>query len=237
MTRAAVVWAENGHLRVAEVPEHVPCVIGRAPDAGVVVNNQTVSRQHALIRAQAGVFLVEHLSRVNPTWVNNVVVDRPTRLADGNALRVGTVELVFHDLAAADQVVSRFVCGHCQRENKRTDKECWYCGTSLVTAPSATLQRIYAVCRIVPAGGGAHTLYPGDRFLIRPGGGGELQRSGTIAGNEIAAVEIRDNRPVLVLRAPDPSLTVNDRPAVDGQPLRTGDEIQAGPARFAVIAR
>ena len=66
--------------------------MGRAPRADFVVDAALVSRVHCRITAGRDGLDVEDLKSTNGTFVNDRRVDRG-RLADGDRLRIGRVEL------------------------------------------------------------------------------------------------------------------------------------------------
>ena len=57
----------------------------------------TVSRLHARLRFDDGVWLIENLSNVNPLCLNGMVVAAPTALEDGDEIQVGEVVLRYRD--------------------------------------------------------------------------------------------------------------------------------------------
>lgn len=66
-----------------------PVLLGRAEDADVVVESDTVSRHHArLEREDSGVWVVTDLQSTNGTYVNDALVGRDV-LANGDFIRVG----------------------------------------------------------------------------------------------------------------------------------------------------
>ncbi|MFX0591924.1 FHA domain-containing protein [Melissospora conviva] len=79
-------------------------VIGRGPEATVLIDDHRISRRHAAIRlAPQEAFLVD-LGSTNGTWCNGQPVGAETRLADGDRIRLGLVEVRYCDPAAADTV-------------------------------------------------------------------------------------------------------------------------------------
>jgi len=81
--------------------------IGRAQGNTIVVNDSTVSRQHARIRLELAPadqadskdrFMLYDLGSANGTFVNGKRIDAPEALADGDTVRFGEVEFAFKQL-------------------------------------------------------------------------------------------------------------------------------------------
>jgi adenylate cyclase len=73
------------------------CVLGRASDAAVVINDPKVSRRHAMIHEQAeGEFCLIDLGSANGTRLNKRRIGQPTRLADGDVIEVAQYTFTFH---------------------------------------------------------------------------------------------------------------------------------------------
>lgn len=71
--------------------------LGRSPECEAVLQSEWISRQHARIRHQDGVFVIAPLSDKNPTIVN----DEPTEgreLEDGDFVRLGRTTLRFRSV-------------------------------------------------------------------------------------------------------------------------------------------
>lgn len=70
-------------------------ILGRDPLAGIRVPSESVSRQHArLVVAGAGA-TIEDLGSKNGTYVRGKRIAAPTRLEDGDSLRLGSVTFAF----------------------------------------------------------------------------------------------------------------------------------------------
>ena len=69
-------------------------VLGRAGDEVIVIDAATISRRHARI-VVSGRAWVEDLGSKNGTWVGDTKIGGPTPLADGDALRLGSVRFTF----------------------------------------------------------------------------------------------------------------------------------------------
>ncbi len=71
-------------------------VLGRHPECQVVVEDLAVSRQHARITSRNGKFLLEDLKSRNGTHLNRRMIQQPTRLLDGDRIRICDHVFVFH---------------------------------------------------------------------------------------------------------------------------------------------
>ena len=105
--RAADTFAHRAHRRDAR---HAIAAAARDPrdrarsQATVLIDDHRISRRHAAIRlAPQEAFLVD-LGSTNGTWCNGQPVGAETRLADGDRIRLGLVEVRYCDPAAADTV-------------------------------------------------------------------------------------------------------------------------------------
>ena len=62
--------------------------IGRQADCDITVRERSVSRVHAVLRFEAGLWQVDHRSRTNPTLLNGEPVTHPVALYDGDELTI-----------------------------------------------------------------------------------------------------------------------------------------------------
>ncbi len=85
-----LIWAD-GRAGLGE-GEHV---LGRDPDLELFLDSPGVSRRHARIRIAGEDATVEDLGSKNGTFVADRRLDSPTRLVDGDVIRVGSVQLTF----------------------------------------------------------------------------------------------------------------------------------------------
>lgn len=69
--------------------------IGRADDNQIRLKSGDISRRHAMISASEGAYLLRDLQSQNGTFVNGQRIASHV-LADGDRVRVGNIELVFH---------------------------------------------------------------------------------------------------------------------------------------------
>jgi predicted component of type VI protein secretion system len=70
-------------------------VIGRSPDADVVLSSTDVSRRHAEIVPDAAGWLLVDLGSTNGLRLNSRSVGVPTLLTDGDVIEIGSFELAF----------------------------------------------------------------------------------------------------------------------------------------------
>lgn len=93
-TALVVCWIEWGRTRFPlSVGEHV---IGREEDADVRIDASTVSRRHARVIVQPNRAMLQDFDSKNGTFRGDERVTSSTPLADGDALRIGTVLVTFH---------------------------------------------------------------------------------------------------------------------------------------------
>jgi serine phosphatase RsbU (regulator of sigma subunit) len=78
-----------------------PCGIGRAPENRVVLTDSSVSRQHARIFFADEAWWIEDLGSKNGTKVNGTLAEGPKRVKPGDALQVGSFQLVFSSETAS----------------------------------------------------------------------------------------------------------------------------------------
>jgi len=69
--------------------------IGRGQNNQVVLNDPTVSRNHAWIKAEGDSFLIFDVGSANGTFVNDRRVEDPQHLTNGDVVRFGEAEFVF----------------------------------------------------------------------------------------------------------------------------------------------
>ncbi|MBV9646565.1 MAG: FHA domain-containing protein [Candidatus Eremiobacteraeota bacterium] len=73
----------------------VPILIGRSPEATVVLADPQVSRLHARIDVWNGEVAVRDLQSRNGTWLNARPIDEPVPLRAGDELELGSTRVVF----------------------------------------------------------------------------------------------------------------------------------------------
>jgi hypothetical protein len=231
MSRFALTWMDDERTVAVGIDGSRDVVIGRDLASDIVIPMPTVSRRHAVLRMGGPRILIENASATNPTRVSGAWIAAPTPLEDGDEIETGGRVMRFWDLATGDHL-SGPVCSHCGRENPSADGDCWFCGTSLVNAPSGIRRTSHARCRLVGTDGRAVDLVEGEvlRFaddgIVRPMKEGQSEGPG---------IDLDVDRPVLV----------GDVGAVEGpdggqigeRGLATGDILRVGGRVYAVIVR
>lgn len=69
--------------------------LGRGDGNDIVLNEKRISRSHAEVRFDHGVYSIHDLFSQNGVFVNNVKINRPTPLKDRDRVRIGGYEFVF----------------------------------------------------------------------------------------------------------------------------------------------
>lgn len=84
----------EGPLRGVSVPlKESGVLLGRNPEATLVLEDDYASGRHARVYAEGRDWYVEDLGSTNGTLVNGSAIDRPEKLQDGTQLRIGTTVL------------------------------------------------------------------------------------------------------------------------------------------------
>ena len=74
--------------------------IGRSPGNDLAIDSPFVSREHAVVTAEAGSYLIQDLSSKNGTWVNGARLGaQPQRLTDGDRISIGHDQLALRFFA------------------------------------------------------------------------------------------------------------------------------------------
>ena len=70
-------------------------IVGRDEDSTIFIDDGSVSRRHARIHTAAGEATIEDLGSKNGTSVGGAKIDKPHPLRDGEAIRLGFLDLTF----------------------------------------------------------------------------------------------------------------------------------------------
>ncbi len=81
----------DGSIETVSSIDHSPYTVGRAPDRDLVLSHPYVSRKHAEIIFDGGVFYVVDTGSRHGTFVNGIRVDRQ-RLTTNDAIHFGSIE-------------------------------------------------------------------------------------------------------------------------------------------------
>jgi hypothetical protein len=94
--RGATLVIRSGGGRAGEsfTIEEDRVSIGRSPDAGVFLDDVTVSRNHALLVRRRDGLYIDDLGSLNGTYVNRRRIESH-RLADGDEIQVGKYKLSY----------------------------------------------------------------------------------------------------------------------------------------------
>jgi DNA-binding winged helix-turn-helix (wHTH) protein len=96
LRRFRVVWTDGrAWLRGGDN------VFGRDPDLDLYFHSSSISRRHALIRIAGDEATIEDLGSKNGTFVADRRIDGPRRLADGDRIRMGSIQLTFNAIRPA----------------------------------------------------------------------------------------------------------------------------------------
>lgn len=112
-----------------------PTLIGRSADCHVTIEDPLVSRQHARIVIDGDDAVFEDLGSRNGVKVNGVSMRAPTKLKDGDRLRIGTQELVFCRVGPATQFPAKTTgflryCAQCRLPYPQELAACPACGAT-----------------------------------------------------------------------------------------------------------
>jgi predicted component of type VI protein secretion system len=110
-------------------------LLGRSAECHVTIEDPLVSRQHARILIDGDDAVFEDLGSRNGVKINGVLVKSPTRLKDGDRIRIGTQELVFCQVgagAASPAKTTGFLryCANCRLPYPQELAACPACGAT-----------------------------------------------------------------------------------------------------------
>lgn len=91
-----------------ELPDHEPQLIGRSSEA-LPISDTTVSRRHAELTPDDGVWWIRDLASQNGTYLNGVRLSERQRLRAGDQIRVGATLFVFGATESRDPEVVRLM--------------------------------------------------------------------------------------------------------------------------------
>ncbi len=94
--------------RKFELPDHEPQLIGRSSEA-LPIDDNAISRRHAELTPDDGLWWIRDLESQNGTYVNGVKIADRTKLRPGDQIRTGQTLFVFGQTAARDLNIVRVV--------------------------------------------------------------------------------------------------------------------------------
>lgn len=101
---AKLTWVDpnTGEEKDFLLMEGVTITIGRSMTNEISIREQHVSRQHAVISYQYGMFMISDLGSVNNTFVNDQELKEPFPLASGDVIRLYVPELRFSSIVTSE---------------------------------------------------------------------------------------------------------------------------------------
>jgi pSer/pThr/pTyr-binding forkhead associated (FHA) protein len=98
---------EGRRLELGE--DQAEVTLGRSPECDFALNDQNISRRHALIKRTWNGFTVQDLGSKNGVLVNGKRADGPANIKDGDELQIGSIKLTFID--PASRILDQFGVG------------------------------------------------------------------------------------------------------------------------------
>jgi FHA domain-containing protein len=233
MSRFALTWVVGPRPEAFELDPARAYVIGRDPSSEVVLDHPTVSRRQAELRGEGSRMTIENLSATNPTKLAGVPIRETVELEDGSTISAGEVPVSYWDLASGDRL-SGPRCSHCNRENSAADQECWFCGTSLVNAPTTIRSKLRVACRLVGPDG-VHSVL--DEGVLEFAADGSVLAGRSTGGADAQSITVHEGEARLVGEGPASIEGVTSEPGQPSRPLVTGDHVVAGGRTYVVIVR
>ncbi len=102
MQQYVVVAFRDGEPDRQCVLKEAGCVVGRIPEADLVLSDTTISRQHAVLRIANGRVRIQDLSSTNGVFVNGEQVQQSV-VHEGDFMSVGAYTVVIRSLEETDQ--------------------------------------------------------------------------------------------------------------------------------------
>lgn len=134
MNDAMLRWQEQEQFQTFFIGEEQIIYIGRDANCDIVLPHKNVSRRHASISRDVGIFLLRNLSQTNPIYINEqnkLTPNQQIELASGDVFRIGQSWFALQSTVDAAHVVE---CTGCYNQVDRNWQTCKYCGMSLAGA-------------------------------------------------------------------------------------------------------
>ncbi len=102
---AKITWEDpdSGELREYVLEEGATATIGRSPNNPIYIPERHVSRQHAVIRFENGIFMLSDLGSANGTFVNDKKLADQYPLMDGDVIRLYVPLLQFSAIVTEEE--------------------------------------------------------------------------------------------------------------------------------------
>ena len=117
-------------------------VLGRGDECHITLFDPAVSRRHARVHVGAEGVVIEDLGSRNGSRVNGAIIKTPTKLVDGDRIRLGTQELVVGEVRNRTSVGrdtgSLCYCASCRAAYAREMDTCPHCGSTSRSDESIT---------------------------------------------------------------------------------------------------
>lgn len=169
-------WLETADGRLW--PLGTNCSIGRSPSNQIVLDDPHVSRRHAVVhnRDSKEYWLVD-LGSGNGSFINGLRIALPTRLNDGDCVRIGESVLTFRQIPNAGSIARSAALTYANTVIEAKSAKCWLLVADIIGSTQLSLQHEPArwaslvgswsdgCRRIVEAHGGLVNKHLGDGFL------------------------------------------------------------------------
>ena len=93
-TRASLTVVRGEQIGTVYVLDDKEQTIGRSPQCDILLNDMTVSREHAVVYPSKGGFCIRNLKSYNGVWVNNKSVDEAALRTD-DIIQIGSFCLLY----------------------------------------------------------------------------------------------------------------------------------------------
>ncbi len=178
-------------------------IIGRAPDCGLTINSNKLSRKHCKIYPGKNVYIVEDLGSANGTLVNGKKIDDPTHLKQGDIIRIG--DTVAHFSWHPDLEI--------KKDTKIVESDKAFPTLNLYSAPkNAELPKLF-------------TLKPGKYVIGRKPGSDILINFKSVSGTHCVVTVDAESITIEDLKSTN-GTRVNNVKITDSKKLSDGDIIQ-----------
>ncbi len=144
--------------------------VGRAPTNDLVLDDPTISRQHARLQHLPQGWLLTDLDSSNGTEVNQVPLTGPVFLAAGDVIQFGTLAVTYHQRGVSDRSAGRTVVVRGRDGALVVEREAPQPpGLVVQPRPGPPLLALRDVVKTYRTGAGSLTVLKGVSLSIQPG--------------------------------------------------------------------